>query len=102
MHPDPAKVGASSDRLPDLVGMPRSGQNPAGPYSIHTILEFTLIRQAIEARGASLRYLPPYSSDLNPIRQAQRRWPSRARCWRSRPRGTKLDRHPQKNEFLVR
>lgn len=27
------------------------------------------IRQAIEARGASLRYLPPYSPDLNPIEQ---------------------------------
>jgi transposase len=28
------------------------------------------VRQAIEARGASLRYLPPYSPDLNPIEQA--------------------------------
>ena len=28
------------------------------------------IRQAIEARGAELRYLPPYSPDLNPIEQA--------------------------------
>ncbi len=27
-------------------------------------------RQAIEARGAELRYLPPYSPDLNPIEQA--------------------------------
>ena len=27
------------------------------------------VRQAIEARGASLRYLPPYSPDLNPIEQ---------------------------------
>jgi transposase len=27
------------------------------------------IRQAIEATGASLRYLPPYSPDLNPIEQ---------------------------------
>ena len=26
--------------------------------------------QAIEARGAELRYLPPYSPDLNPIEQA--------------------------------
>jgi transposase len=25
------------------------------------------VRQAIEARGASLRFLPPYSPDLNPI-----------------------------------
>jgi transposase len=28
------------------------------------------IRQAIEATGATLRYLPPYSPDLNPIEQA--------------------------------
>lgn len=28
------------------------------------------IREAIEATGASLRYLPPYSPDLNPIEQA--------------------------------
>ena len=27
------------------------------------------IRQAIEARGAELVYLPPYSPDLNPIEQ---------------------------------
>jgi transposase len=30
----------------------------------------TGIRQAIEAAGASLCYLPPYSPDLNPIEQA--------------------------------
>src|ERR1700710_1961235 len=28
------------------------------------------VRQAIEARGAALRYLPPYSPDLNPIENA--------------------------------
>jgi transposase len=28
------------------------------------------ILEAIEARGAELRYLPPYSPDLNPIEQA--------------------------------
>ena len=28
------------------------------------------VREAIEARGAELRYLPPYSPDLNPIEQA--------------------------------
>jgi transposase len=28
------------------------------------------IRQAIEATGATLRYLPPYSPDLNPIEKA--------------------------------
>ena len=30
----------------------------------------TGVREAIEARGASLIYLPPYSPDLNPIEQA--------------------------------
>jgi len=28
------------------------------------------VRQAIEVKGAELRYLPPYSPDLNPIEQA--------------------------------
>jgi transposase len=28
------------------------------------------VRQAIEAAGARLRYLPPHSADLNPIEQA--------------------------------
>ena len=28
------------------------------------------MKQAIEAKGATLRYLPPYSPDLNPIEQA--------------------------------
>ena len=28
------------------------------------------VREAVEAVGASLRYLPPYSPDLNPIEQA--------------------------------
>lgn len=28
------------------------------------------IREVIEAQGAELRYLPPYSPDLNPIEQA--------------------------------
>jgi hypothetical protein len=30
------------------------------------------VRQAIEARSAELRYLPPYSPDLNPIENAFR------------------------------
>ena len=28
------------------------------------------VREAVEARGASLLYLPPYSPDLNPIEQS--------------------------------
>ncbi len=27
------------------------------------------VRQALESRGATVRYLPPYSPDLNPIEQ---------------------------------
>ncbi len=30
----------------------------------------TGVREMVEARGASLLYLPPYSPDLNPIEQA--------------------------------
>ena len=36
------------------------------------------VRQAIEAAGASLRYLPPYSPDFNPIEMAFAN--SRPRC----------------------
>ena len=32
--------------------------------------QITSIREAIEARGAELRFLPPHSPDLNPIEQA--------------------------------
>jgi transposase len=43
----------------DIVGMDNlAAHNVAG------------VREAIEARGAELRYLPPYSPDLNPIEQA--------------------------------
>ena len=34
------------------------------PHKVHGV------RQAIEAAGASLRYLPPYSPDFNPIEMA--------------------------------
>ena len=34
--------------------------------SVHKVLG---VREAIEARGATLLYLPPYSPDLNPIEQ---------------------------------
>src|SRR6201993_5525155 len=37
------------------------------------------IRKAIEARGATLRYLPQYSPDLNPIEMPFSRRPTRAR-----------------------
>jgi DDE superfamily endonuclease len=42
------------------------------------------VRQAIEAAGASLRYLPPYSPDFNPIEMAF-----------ARPRPSPL--HPARN-----
>lgn len=38
------------------------------------------VRQAIEARGATLLYLPPYSPDLNPIENAFAKLKSRLRA----------------------
>jgi transposase len=37
------------------------------------------IKEAIEARGACLRYLPPYSPDFNPIEQAIAKFKSHLR-----------------------
>lgn len=37
------------------------------------------VREAIEARGANLLYLPPYSPDLNPIEQAFAKFKARLR-----------------------
>ncbi|MBS0562284.1 MAG: transposase, partial [Proteobacteria bacterium] len=57
------------------------------------------VREAIEARGASLLFLPPYSPDLNPIEQVfaklkaliRRTQPrTRERLWQTI--GTTLDR----------
>ncbi len=57
------------------------------------------VREAIQARGASLRYLPPYSPDLNPIEQAfaKLKQPIRTAAPRARETlwrsiGTMLDR----------
>ena len=44
------------------------------------------VRQAIEARDASLLYLPPYSPDLNPIEQAFAKLKSRWRAAAARTR----------------
>jgi transposase len=38
-----------------------------------TAHEASGVREAIEARGATLLYLPPYSPDFNPIKQLLRR-----------------------------
>lgn len=38
------------------------------------------IKQAIEPRGATLRYLPPYSPDLNPIERAFSKLKARLRA----------------------
>jgi transposase len=37
------------------------------------------IKEAVEAKGAILRYLPPYSPDLNPIEQAIAKFKSHLR-----------------------
>ena len=45
------------------------------------------VREAIEARGANLRYLPPYSPDLNPIENG---------CASSRPTSARPPHEPSK------
>jgi transposase len=57
------------------------------------------VREAIEARGASLLFLPPYSPDLNPIEQVFAKLKTRLRRAEPRTRetlwktiGTTLDR----------
>jgi transposase len=49
------------------------------------------IRQAIDARGASLRYLPPYSPDFNPIEQAIAKFKSHLRKEAARTLETLID-----------
>jgi transposase len=43
--------------------------------SIHKVAG---VREAIEARGANLLYLPPYSPDFNPIEQRLRKAAARS------------------------
>ena len=55
------------------------------------------VRTAIEATGATLRYLPPYSPDLNPIELAFAKLKTRLRGGRGtglqgRPRGAVRER----------
>jgi transposase len=45
--------------------------------SVHKVLG---VREAIEARGATLLYLPPYSPDLNPIEMAFAKLKARLRA----------------------
>lgn len=49
------------------------------------------VREAVEAAGARLRYLPPYSPDLNPIEQAWSKFKSHLRKRAARTR-SKLER----------
>jgi transposase len=46
------------------------------------------ICQAIEARGATVRYLPPYSPDLNPIEQTFAKLKAHLRRMAARSRET--------------
>ena len=64
------------------------------------------VREAIEARGASLLFLPPYSPDLNPIEQVfaklktlLRRAEPRSRIWQNI--GNSLDRYTPKGRRRV-
>ena len=49
------------------------------------------VREAIEARGATLLYLPPYSPDLNPIEQAFAKLKARLRSVAARTVDTLWD-----------
>ena len=51
----------------------------------------TGVRQAIEARGATLMYLPPYSPDLNPIEMAFSKLKALLRKAGKRTRGSLWD-----------
>jgi transposase len=44
------------------------------------------VREAIEARGAQLKYLPPYSPDLNPIEQMWSKVKAKLRSYARRTR----------------
>jgi hypothetical protein len=66
------------DRIPELKGIRdqaracRAGPGAAGDIVVMDNLsahKLPAIRQAIEAAGAKLLYLPPYSPDFNPIEQ---------------------------------
>jgi transposase len=46
------------------------------------------VRQIIEAAGATLRYLPPYSPDLNPIEQAFSKLKAHLRKYAERSQAT--------------
>jgi transposase len=50
-----------------LISTESRGDGAAHP--IARFFKVAGVRAAIEARGASLLYLPPYSPDLNPIEQ---------------------------------
>jgi transposase len=46
---------------------PSCGHAISSSWTTCPRIRFNSVRQAIEAAGASLRYLPPYSPDFNPI-----------------------------------
>ena len=50
----------------DYFSRHRALELPGGRLSSHKVAG---VREAIEAAGATLRYLPPYSPDFNPIEQ---------------------------------
>ena len=61
-------------RRPTGVSFIRGGRSPVGrqgetPRSLRFYHDATGVREAIEAVGASVLSLPPYSPELNPIEQ---------------------------------
>ena len=51
------------------------------------------VKQAIEKTGALLRYLPPYSTDFNPVEQVFAKLKGRLRRTAARSRGVALKCH---------
>jgi|SRR5450432_1532434 transposase len=58
---------ASAASLRPSASRRSSCASPSGNLAAHKVAG---VRQAIEACGAELRYLPPYSPDFNPIENA--------------------------------
>jgi hypothetical protein len=62
------------------------------------------VRQAIETAGASVKYLPPYRPDFNPIERASAKFKSLLRAAQARASGeppTPFAASPRKNAQTI-
>jgi transposase len=80
-------------RQGDVVVMdnaPHAGGIQRAPLASHKVAG---VKEAIERAGATLRYLPAYSPDLNPIEQAFANsppaFPTSYACWNLKPASLK-------------